>query len=224
LLSVRLGREVYTLNAGVSGNNSLHSQLVLISKGLKYEPRFVVLMHNVNDWSLLSKSGSYFDAPNTRGIVVSPKSLNYQIAKAIKDFLMPNSFNDFLTLIKNYSNTEPSDEFFGYSRFAIELNQIKQTYKKSITSFIEVSRAWGIEPILLTQMSRMKGKNREYQDNFNEIVRSLGAKHNVLVIDLDKELSNKEDYIYDEVHLNTEGSKKAAGIITKSILKTYPEL
>jgi hypothetical protein len=225
LMSQRLDRDIYTLNGGVSGNNSLHSNLVLISKGLKYNPKFVVLMHNVNDWSLLSKTGSYFNAPDSRKIIGTQRSLAYQISRALKDFLIPNSYFYIKVVIDNYLKENSNDEFFGYDRFSVELSDIKSTFKSSIVSFVEVSKAWGINPILMTQMSRSMGKKDfEYQNSFNNIVRNIGKQYDVLVIDLDKELSEKEEYIYDNVHLNTNGSKKAASIITEAILSAYPSM
>ena len=38
------------LNGGVSGNNSLHSTLNFIAKGVPLKPEFAVLMHNINDY------------------------------------------------------------------------------------------------------------------------------------------------------------------------------
>ena len=51
------------VNAGVSGTNILHSTLSFLAKGVPLNPKFVVLMHNSNDYALLRLSGSYWKAP-----------------------------------------------------------------------------------------------------------------------------------------------------------------
>ena len=50
-LREKLSKNIKTINAGVSGNNSMHSLLNFQSKILPENPRIVVLMHNINDFS-----------------------------------------------------------------------------------------------------------------------------------------------------------------------------
>ena len=64
-----LNQTVVTHNAGVAGNNSMHSYLSFIAKGIPLKPNYAVLMHNVNDLSLLSKTESYWVAPSMRTLV-----------------------------------------------------------------------------------------------------------------------------------------------------------
>ena len=63
LLSEKLehknGKRVNTLNAGVSGNHSLHSLINLVAKGLE-KPKFAVLMHAANDMGTLLITHTYW--------------------------------------------------------------------------------------------------------------------------------------------------------------------
>ena len=45
----RLQKTVSTYNGGVSGNNSMHSLLKLLGKGIPLNLDYAVLMHNIND-------------------------------------------------------------------------------------------------------------------------------------------------------------------------------
>ena len=105
-LSKNLNRNIILYNGGVSGNNTLHSLLNLIGKGIPLNPEYVVLMHNGTDLSLLRKSGSYWSAPASRSIInisqnnTGGKSIYYLIAREIKNFLAPNIWSFLRMKIK----------------------------------------------------------------------------------------------------------------------------
>ena len=60
ILRDKLQTSVSTYNGGVSGNNSMHSLLILLGKGIPLNLDYAVLMHNINDMTLLSRTESYF--------------------------------------------------------------------------------------------------------------------------------------------------------------------
>jgi len=53
LLEQELGKKINSYNAATSGNNSMHSLFVLMSKVLPLKPKAVVMMHNINDLIIL---------------------------------------------------------------------------------------------------------------------------------------------------------------------------
>jgi hypothetical protein len=237
ILSKQKGEKVYTLNGGVSGNHSLHSTINLISKGIKYKPTFSVLMHNVNDWALLSKTNSYFDSPISKQIIRNTSSVGlYGILKDLKDLIIPNTWRAVRMYIRNPFNTlKKKDEFEGYKRFKYSPGEIIGLFRSSILAFVQTCKSWNITPVLMTQMSRLGPggdlapniKNIEnpsrYQRLFNNEIRKIGVEFGVLVIDLDNELSGKSEYIYDATHLNTNGSKAAAKIIAEELMIKYED-
>ena len=239
IISDNVGREVKILNGGKSGNNSFHSVINLLAKGVKYKPKFVVLCHNVNDWSLLSKTGSYFVGPQSKNVIVE-HSINrsvYELTRHAKNWLLPNSWHWLKTNIRNFrlSPVSTVDEFNSFDEYQFESNQIMGFFRSSVESFIGVSRAWNVTPILMTQMSRLGPEGdlapnnlnidikASYHKSFNDEIRSIGKEHDVLVIDLDKHLSGKREYIYDSVHLNSKGSLAAAQIISTTLMENYME-
>ena len=93
-------------NAGVSGNHTMHSVLSLLAKGVEMQPDFVVLMHNMNDLSLLNLTGSYWKAPKTRSMIQTknptknPESLLRLNLRQIKNWTYPNLW-ELLVLTKH---------------------------------------------------------------------------------------------------------------------------
>ena len=49
LLQQQTGKKITSINAGVGGNNSLHSLDNLLNKVMPLKPNVVVMMHNIND-------------------------------------------------------------------------------------------------------------------------------------------------------------------------------
>lgn len=241
ILEKKLDRPISSLNAGVAGSNSMHSNLAVLAKIVKYKPRFVVIMNNVNDWALLSKTGSYFEAPINRSIVldntVNPSFFNSVtvLLKKIKNLLMPNIYAQAVRpIILNLR--EEKDEFSTHRPAdLLDVEVFIDQYRASLQTFINITNAWGIRPILMTQGSMILDDQKEkydwnfkyeyldryisYQNTFNQEIIRIAQENAIPYIDLDKTLSGENLYFYDEVHLTNEGSIKAAQTIANSMLK-----
>ena len=115
-------------------------------------------------------------------------------------------------------------------------------FAMNLKTFISICKDRNITPVLMTQSSRLKnnpdnivkelmgkieidyGINyQEYQEIFNlfnQIIREIGVKNNILVIDLAQKIPQEKEYMYDIMHLNNNGSKYTAEIISEK-LKNY---
>ena len=221
-------------NGGFSGNNSMHSTLNLIAKAIPLSPDYVVLMHNVNDLGLLRITGSYWKTPEKFSLIQihEHKSLIFLMFRQIKDFLIPNSYN----LIRNTPSQSKNDDYEEYRNLNIKgIELIEEQFRRSLNAFIDISLAWGTEPILMTQFNRINledelfNKNsslminkEEYVESYvrlNDVIREVSASRNVDLIDLANLIPSCSNYIYDSVHLNENGSKLAAEILTNYWLK-----
>ncbi len=241
-ISKKLKRKIKVLNSGVSGNNAFHSILLLQSKGLKYDPKVVVLMNNVNDYSLLSKTGSYFIAPPNRSIIDdgldSRKWLSYKILRNIKNLLMPYIYDDILRNYKYLIFNSP-DEFEGFRDNSLySPEEVLHEYENTLRSFIKICKAWNIVPVLMTQAHRI-GPDTErhvfsesekinldiywkYHKLFNDKVRQIAYEENIKLIDLEVSIINgKKQYIYDTVHFNSEGSKVVGNLISNELIEYF---
>ena len=250
-LRKELNRTVVVHNSGVSGNNSMHSNLVLAGKGIPLKPNFAVLMHNINDLSLLSKTASYWIAPSSRTLINennrfvntledSSRSYTFYVLKSIKNILFPNLYAYlFPRLFPNIYLHR--DEFEGYRNKLPNdhLDEIENQFISSITTFINLSRAWNIEPILMTQFNRINIDDialkrlfkaspnislspEEFVSSykkFNKIIRDVAKQNDVLLIDLAVLIPSSEKFLYDTVHLNDEGSIKAGELISNHLIE-----
>lgn len=232
ILSDSLKREITTLNGGVSGNNSLHSTLNFLAKGVSQNPRVVVLMHNVNDLSGLEKTGSYYKQPLSRMPIEEHNYRNSPIKarlKQLKNALIPNVYDAVKKGIASYAYIDEWESF--RNNDTIPYAQIESEFEKSICSFIRVAKSHKIDVILMTQFNRIDDIESSYTKTMvsnyelfivryhklNQKIREIALKEGVALIDLANRVPSEKRYIYDEVHLNTKGSEFVANIIAKYI-------
>ena len=251
-LSLRkaLNQTVITHNAGVAGNNSMHSYLSFIAKGIPLKPNYAVLMHNVNDLSLLSKTESYWVAPSMRTLVAGNsrsmfadkdlfRSFTFDFLKRLKNIIFPNLYA-YLgpRLLPNKALLRDEFQELRGSLPVVNFNLAEKQFRSSLLSFTQLSRAWDIEPILMTQANRINTNDIVFKklyetspdigmspeqfeliyQKFNDIIREVALEQNVQLIDLDVLLRPSNKYLFDTVHLNDEGNIRAGEIITKHLL------
>lgn len=170
------GKNIKTLNGGVSGNHSMHSLIQYIAKGVPLKPKYVVFMENINDLVLLMNTGSYWEAPKTRKFIEmnqindhssfaseKHRSSGYHFIYERAEFLFPNLSN-LLDNIVYRQHSDSNDEWAAYRERAnlVNMGNIEKEYKSAIVSIIHIVRSFGSEPILMTQFNRIR-----YQDNFS---------------------------------------------------------
>ena len=114
---------------------------------------------------------------------------------------------------------------------------------KSTDSLVQKEYRFEIDEdgfVLMTQASRIKNnpdnlvrenypldrdfgiKYSQYKDiydAFNEAIRNVGEANNILVIDLARTVPQENDYMYDAVHFNDNGSIFVAKIIANELLR-----
>lgn len=250
ILSQKIGKRICARNAGVSGKNIMHSTLDLISKGIPLHPKIIVLMHNANDLSQLTKAGSYWKGPKTRTFLwVQPKvDENFYIFRSLKNIICPNVYsrlkNTYFFRLFLRPTTIPIDEWEDYRhRKEINYYDIENQYTNAILSFIYLAKVYNIEVVLMTQFSRINLKdsiivNRfnskeravdfntyfNFYTRFNEKTRDISKREGILLIDLADSIPSNNKYIYDAVHLNNAGSILAAEIIAEKIESEFYRL
>jgi len=177
-------RMVRTLNAGRAGNHSLHSHMNLIGVGLVQQPEIVVLMHNINDLSLLTKTGEYWLAPESRRVLhstttVPPRymSLGARLGQLFNDagvMLYPNIIDSaakYLKRMQRGNNTVDEWEGFRRSDMPATLPEMQQQFASSITNFVGTARAWNIEPVLMTQFNRIRLDDEVARYQYDQFVK-----------------------------------------------------
>lgn len=123
-----------------------------------------------------------------------------------------------------------SDDFFNLrDKKIVNLNVVESNFRNSLNAFIDLSFTWGVEPVLMTQFNRINAKDKLFEKGFtgqninsfiegysrlNDVIREVSEIRKVALIDLEKLIPSTSKYIYDSVHLNEDGSKLVADILT----------
>jgi hypothetical protein len=117
----------------------------------------------------------------------------------------------------------------------IDREALNQEFAKNLQAFIDLCKARGVTPVLMTMASRLKAKPdkiiedtvkktslgyaqfKAFFDSFNETIRRQARENRVLVIDLAKGIPPEKEYLYDVVHHNDRGSIKTAELIKEQL-------
>ncbi|MEB8433180.1 SGNH/GDSL hydrolase family protein [Cocleimonas sp. KMM 6892] len=236
LLETNSGKKINALNAGVSGNNSMHSINSLLNKIIPMNPDIAVLMHNINDLSILLHEKTYWNNNVHRSLLVTED----RSIKAMLKQLLPNTYNFAFEvkrkLLGDGNEFENADHGNNQPRLSNE--KILSLFKSNLDSFIEISKANNITPVLMTQASRFTEKPDEvvmknlqnleamglsypeYRSLFiamNQVIRAVALEKSALLIDLDQAVPQTKEYMSDPVHFTNRGSELVAKIISEKL-------
>jgi hypothetical protein len=245
LLEKAFNIKVNSYNAARSGNHSLHSLDILLNKGLPLKPNIAIMMHNINDLTILLYEKSYWNRNMSRSVIFD---INHEIVanffKIIRDRWIPNlamalrNFDQSLrSLRRGKAADDNQDEFARVRGKPLEIDQdaLNQEFAMNLQAFIDLCKARHITPVLMTMASRFKvkpdkiiedtikkssldyAKFKALFDSFNDTIRRQAQANHVLVIDLAKETPQEKEYLYDLVHHNDRGSIKTAEIIREQL-------
>ncbi len=240
LLEERTGLRVNSYNAAKSGNDSLHSLDVLLNKVLPLKPDLVAMMHNINDLSILLFEKSYWNRNPSRSPLIEKKPDWRTVGKNLeetfqlaRDLVVPNLYAALHRLLHAEGKSQ-ADEFQQVRGQKIEVNQdlLVREFTLNLQTFINICRARGITPVLMTMPSRLKEdpdplirrlmQRLEEQngityldfkgafDRFNQAIRESAAQNRVLLVDLAQEIPQEKEYMSDVVHFNPAGSRLVA--------------
>ncbi len=171
--------------------------------------------------------------------------LTFRIKKGMQLFF-PHIYSGLFNFKARFRKLQDIPEFEEITPILLQERQYEQ-YENNLSTFVAICRANGIIPILMTQFNRITEselsgsqvfKNhleklsihnisvREFCTQYgriNETVRTVAARENVLLIDLDKYIPKDKAYIYDMVHLTPAGSQLVAGHIFEEVNRMLPE-
>lgn len=166
-LETATGMKINSINSGVVGNNSMHSNIALLAKGLPKKPDVAVLMHGINDLVILLYEKTYWNNSPTRSIVVTePQTFKDKcraIVLMIKDMTFPYLYKvvrGAATAAMSLGAQSEPDEFAHLrgQRLEFSTDDLTAQFEKSLRTFLGMCRANGIVPVLMTQASRFQEK------------------------------------------------------------------
>lgn len=239
ILEKEIGKKINSYNSGVAGNDTRDSLNILLNKIILLRPNIVIMMHNINDITNLLDKGAYWDEDYL------VRDNFYTISKKIISISVPNLYIHLrnilvITILPKFSDKLASSKM---DKSIIDGNKLTDKFKKNLQVFINICKARGIIPVLMTQANRLKdnpdkvvrdsmqefeinqainyNEFKKLYDLFNEIIREIGRDNDILIIDLAKEIPQEKEYMFDAVHFNDNGSKFAAKIISGEIKKLF---
>jgi lysophospholipase L1-like esterase len=254
LLERQTHLKVNSYNAGRSGNNTLHCLNILLNKVVNLKPDFVVLMENINDLAILMYEKTYWNTNPSRSPIQERlptfKTVGQdlrQIFYLVRDLTIPNLSRELKKMFP-FGRKGKGDEFQGVrgKKITIDQDLLVREFSLNLQTFINLCRARGITPALMTQPSRLTEnpdpliKKMMYQleigqgitygefkgafDRLNQTIRDLGAQNRVLVIDLAQEIPPVKENICDVAHFNDQGSRLVAARIAAALTPVISSL
>ena len=236
------GFQNHTINSAFIGNHSRHSLNILLNKGLALKPDLVILMHNINDLSTLRTEGGYFNEHPTRSLIATEDtSLSSHLAGAIRSIL-PGLTQLVENSMANLVGPSPTIKNHAPKQIVVDKITITDQFSKSLRTFLAICFANDIKPVLMTQANRFTpnpdpliakawgaqgGQSAAYRaftdvyHALNDTIRSISEQYNVLLIDLAAEIPSESTHLYDSIHLNETGSKRAAHIISRELSAAF---
>jgi lysophospholipase L1-like esterase len=227
------GRAIKTINAGVSGNNSLLSLNIVLNKIAPSKPTAIVLMHAINDLYIYIKHKSYWHVTNKySNITLGNATDNYWLQR-----WLPTSF----ALSKQLKNTSyKSDVPLSINAINDQLKQaLLDDFRRNLSLFVLTCQQFNITPILMTQArafsktaskKHLNGvigilqKGDDYFDQYislfdslNQATRMVSKDFDIKLIDLDRELTGDTACFYDAIHYNKYGSERVAEIVSSKL-------
>jgi hypothetical protein len=166
LLQEKTGKKIVSINAGVCGNNSLHSLDVLLNKIMPLKPNVVVMMHNINDLVTLIYDKTYWGHnPSRQPIIDFYFYKNLTGLKALSTLARDMYIPDLHASIRLLSHkifgrkVKVQDDEFAQVRgkkLTVDAAAITAEFKNNLQTFINICRAWHLTPVLMTQFNRYK--------------------------------------------------------------------
>jgi len=178
--------KVNGINAGLSGKHSVHSLHDLLSRGALVKPDYVVMMHVVNDLTILMHTGEYFNSDlqfsHNRSYMLRSKDRVDQLelygrfgmlVQGVKNAaraIYPNAYQILSGALSNKAKPA-DDEFKKYRNVAKKLDQdkISSAFRESLNRFVYSACSLGIEPVLMTQPNRIENRAADIRESFEEI-------------------------------------------------------
>ena len=234
--------QVEVINAGIPGHATLDCLGRFLTEGHLFQPDYVVLYSSWNDVKFFGETKPLLRVLTPFDQKADPL-LNYR--NTLDRFLGEHS-QLYVRLRYRYFLWKLGDKvgMEGLSRkdrrSQITAEGLRQ-YEVILKTFVDLVRNAGAEPILMTEArlvarphteAQEKRIGYEYQklvpaalwealDKADQILSDVAQSKNVLLIDASKEMTGKEIFFLDHVHLTPEGSRELAKRTAQAMLEQF---
>ncbi len=239
----KTGLKVNSFNSGMYGNNTLHTINILLNKIVPMKPDIAIMMHNINDLSILMHEQTHWNSNSTRSPIAT---INYYSGalRKIKNATIPNLSRELKFHINSiFSSNLSLDEFHNTRdiKLIVSPDKIIEQFERNLRLFVSICKIYNITPILMTQFNRFSEEPdkvvldsirqplkkfgmtyEEYRALYNALnasIINIASNNKILVIDLEGKTPKTNKYMYDSIHLNNVGSLHVTKVISDELLK-----
>ncbi|MFT7553487.1 MAG: hypothetical protein ACI9BV_003822 [Rhodothermales bacterium] len=236
-LEGRTGLRVNAFNSARSGSDSVFSLNKLVNMVVPMRPEVAVMMHNINDLVQLLYGSPYWEGnrPKTQSLSdLSSGSMIYGDHYAKRRGLLSHTRYALRRVLSPPQRDRPDTPM---ERSPIDANRILSDFRRSLITFVVVTRTGNIEPVLMTQQNRItgipvdqdlwltedkgelerRGISREVfrhlYGRMNDTIRDMAREQEVPLVDLDALIPREARDIYDLTHFTQAGSELASEAI-----------
>ena len=166
LVEKKTGLRTDSYNAGKAGNTSLHSLDILLNKVIPVKPDVAIMMDNVNDLAVLIFEKTYWTKNPYRSPLVEIKPSFKTAMKNVEEsfHIMRDLYIPHLSRqLKNFyhyiiGNSSRVDEFKQARgrKIQVDKHMLVSEFSMNLQTFINISRARKITPVLMTMANRLK--------------------------------------------------------------------
>jgi len=202
LIEERTKKQINSYNAGAAGNSSIHSLDILLNKIIPMNPDVVIIMHAINDYSILAYDHTYWpvDTPRSELITINdyfpklPKETFLWHFKGLFKITYPNIYERIFILKENIihpniqKQTEPFDEWANRRHLIKErdFELMQKEYRWAIELLVTVCKGHGILPVLMTQANRFKDNPDDITLKSLEPMLSAGIDYKTFKLEYDR--------------------------------------
>ncbi len=240
-LSVRLGRKVSVLNAGVPWHTSLHSLLRYVTRYSDWKPHVVIVMHSFNDIFQSSEGrltsghfrddyGHFFGALGER--VNRRDEFNHALGKALGDHWLARTWYSDLRSTPRETTRQTVNLLRPLSAYSRHLGELLRRIRQDGAQAIVLSEPYLYRDDLTVQ--ERKGlfygfyyrdyarvpaiaEQRAAMDRFNATALETARTQGALAYDLEAALPNDFSLLYDDVHYTAAGAERVAELLARNL-------
>jgi lysophospholipase L1-like esterase len=230
-------------NAGLDGHSTFGHLLLLDQIVLRLRPKVVLFLVGLNDVNR--------ELPTGREVATSRAPLLHRLARHSAIVANALDFRRHLEARElnlgyrevDLARTPQKEADRPRAQALLERHRERSLpgYRSRVRELVRVSRAHGIEPVLVTQPALYGGERDDVTgvnlrwievdarqqihgglawrilEEYNDIVREVGRSENVLVVDAARELPKSSRLYYDFVHFADAGAREVAAIAARAL-------
>ena len=218
-------RPISVINAGVPGFTTAETLVNVALRVMDVSPDVLVILENVNDlaprlWPHFASDYSHYRKPMTspsQGFVdraLEKVSSFYALVRyKLTDYQWSHSV-EYHTTVDFLDNRNRSE---------VDLDErTLRPFRDHLVMLCRLARGYEIRPVLCTMARRQDPGEASPSfvrafDQQNEAIREIAASEKVALVDLDRELSGRDELFVDMVHTNVKGSAAVAKLVASGL-------